>query len=250
MTTLTLNSLGGRAGLPSLHSNLPLSNPSLISPGPCGTLFAEDYSEEYLPSDDDYYEDEWEYGSSDERYEDFSTHEEYHLDGIPKARDLPPALKKGWETAFGIKPSKFFRELFDTKKVGLESAVVVIEPGDEDKPESVEVHCRLARPGTRMLIGAMDTSFWFDDDGAPQAHLKLFELGDGATGQGIAKELMANSVELVQQMGVKEISLRAGLEMGGYVWPKLGFTPAEGHETRSRWVKRCWLVSCGLESWI
>ncbi|MFA5507516.1 MAG: hypothetical protein WC314_26225 [Vulcanimicrobiota bacterium] len=79
-------------------------------------------------------------------------------------------------------------------------------------------------------IGSMSREFIFEDDGA-RVHHQYFEIDAALQGQGVAKQILANSVELYDRMGVQSVSLFAGLQVGGYAWAKYGFKPEAGPET-------------------
>lgn len=50
-----------------------------------------------------------------------------------------------------------------------------------------------------------------------------FELPEHLRGQGIAKQVLADSIKVYQKLGVKEINTEANLEVGAYAWARFGF---------------------------
>ena len=61
------------------------------------------------------------------------------------------------------------------------------------------------------------------------AYHQSLELMPDAQGKGLAKEILANQIELYQKIGLDRVSLTAGLDRGGYAWAKYGFLPTPGY---------------------
>lgn len=186
---------------------------------PCAPLFLEDPC---LDKDD---------GEKVETFGSFlSSFRHYALRGVPKPTALSPELRALWKEKFLLSPHEFFRQLFDTPKVKLGSGEISVEGGLAD-PHSVSLSMDLVQP-RRGTIGRMDREFRFPPDSPPEVHHNMFELDSSAQGHGIAKDLLANSMQLYDRAGIGRIHLTAGLDVGGYAWAKYGFLPKDSQATR------------------
>lgn len=195
------------------------TKPQATPVDPCAPLFLEDVS---LDKDDS------------EKVETFgsflSNFRHYTLRGVPKPTAFSPELRALWNEKFLLSPHEFFSQLFNTPKVKLGSGEICVEGGLAD-PHSVSVSMDLVQP-RRGTIGRMDREFRFPPDSPPEVHHNLFEIDSSAQGHGIAKDLLANSMQLYDQAGIGRIHLTAGLDVGGYAWAKYGFLPKDGQATR------------------
>jgi hypothetical protein len=65
-------------------------------------------------------------------------------------------------------------------------------------------------------------------------------LDEELQGQGIAKRLLSNQVDIYEAMGINKVEVSTGLARGGYAWARYGFLPseAEWHEVRVEAVAR------------
>ncbi len=187
-------------------------------PDPCAPLFIE---EEKLDKEETKLET---LGSF------LSGYRHYALRGIPKPNAFSPELRGLWNEKFHLSPHQFFTTLFDTPKVSLGNGEIGVEGGLEN-PDRLNLVMDLVRP-QRGTIGRMERDFEFPADSPPEVHHSLFELNTSAQGQGIAKDLLANSMRLYDMAGIGSIHLTAGLDVGGYAWAKYGFLPTSGRATR------------------
>lgn len=185
---------------------------------PCGPLFLE---EEKLDKEETKLET---FGSF------LSSFRHYALRGVPKPNAFSPELRDLWNDKFQLSPHQFFTALFDTPKVDLGNGEICVE-GGLDSPKRLGLVMDLVQP-RRGTIGRMERDFEFPDDSPPEVHHSLFELNTSAQGQGIAKDLLANSMRLYDMAGIGSIHLTAGLDVGGYAWAKYGFLPPAGRATR------------------
>jgi GNAT superfamily N-acetyltransferase len=63
-----------------------------------------------------------------------------------------------------------------------------------------------------------------------QAFHELLHVDSEHQKSGIAGRLLANTIRLYVELGIKSVRLTAGLSAGGSVWPKLGFLPVSEAE--------------------
>lgn len=203
-----------------------------------GTLYQEDdfprqdwddeplFQEPWLKSDQDpepYYEESWD--------EPFYPDQQFHGVGLPRSRDFPLEVRQGWRRCFEATPREFFETLFDTTAVRLGEYSFAVQDGSERWSE-VSLEMDLESPTSGRSIGRMDRLFRFPPGEEPSVHHQLLELDPELQGQGVAKELLANSIELYEQAGINRVTLMAALEVGGYAWAKYGFSPLPGRNTR------------------
>lgn len=78
-------------------------------------------------------------------------------------------------------------------------------------------------------IGIVSRSFTVDSKGNRVVEHDKVDLDKKFQGNGTAKALLKNSVELYKKHGIEQIKLAAGLDAGRYVWAHMGFVaqPAE-----------------------
>ncbi len=201
-----------------------------------GTLFQEDdgyleweteealFSEPWLKSDGDPdYDESWD--------EPLYPDQQFHGKGLPRSRDFPLEVRQSWQRCFEATPREFFETLFDTSHVKLGEYSFAVQEGAEGWSE-VSMEMDLDSPSTGRPVGRMDRLFRFPRGGEPSVHHQLFELDPQLQGKGVAKELLANSVELYEQAGISKVTLFAALDVGGYAWAKYGFCPEPGRATR------------------
>lgn len=65
-------------------------------------------------------------------------------------------------------------------------------------------------------------------NGKVQVDHALFEVDEAYQGAGLAKTVLANSVEMYRTLGVAKITLKANIDVGGYAWAKYGFRHVPG----------------------
>ncbi len=157
--------------------------------------------------------------------------EVFHLQGIPREHDLPPSLREQWKNQLKVSPREFFKTLFEGDKVRPGETSLCVERADGEI-RALDLEIDLDCPRSGRNIGRLDRLLSFPENGPPKVYHRLFDLDRDAQGQGISKEILANSVKLYDQAGITRVDLMAAMAVGGYAWAKYGFTPKEGHETR------------------
>lgn len=105
------------------------------------------------------------------------------------------------------------------------SRIVGIQPGHTG--DSI----RFSASQTYLINGVeeqilIDRLFILNQGGKQVSH-DWFEIPASLQGKGITKKVMLDSMALYERIGVKRISIHAGLSQGGYVWAKYGFVPSE-----------------------
>jgi hypothetical protein len=151
--------------------------------------------------------------------------------GIPYARDLPRPIRQAWRERLGMTPRQFFQKLFDTEKVLPGSGELSLQTDEYDQA-TLGFSVSLKDPATRAVVGRMDRVLEFPEDSPPEVYHKFFDLDRSVQASGIAKDLLANSIAMYQQLGISRVTLFAALEVGGYAWAKYGFRPDGRRETR------------------
>jgi hypothetical protein len=73
--------------------------------------------------------------------------------------------------------------------------------------------------------------FFKDSDGKLCVYHDWFEAG--ATGEGSGKGLFRTSMGVYKSLGVKEVTVTAGLTIGGYAWARYGYKPKDWDEARA-----------------
>lgn len=75
------------------------------------------------------------------------------------------------------------------------------------------------------------------DAGKWLAYHEAFLLNDSAQGKGTAKQVLAETLRVYQQMGVADIILDANIDVGSYAWARYGFdfagTPSQAFTFRT-----------------
>ncbi len=70
--------------------------------------------------------------------------------------------------------------------------------------------------------GRLNRSFDFHSMSVDHAY---FQLPRNVQGGGAAKQVLAGQMETYKQLGIKEITLHANIDVGSYAWAKYGFYP-------------------------
>lgn len=149
-------------------------------------------------------------------------------------------IERDWPMMMGITPKQFTDEMFGnmpssvrgipfTRIVGaIETDFVTRGTG----PESAWLSTRAVfttGKGSRATVKRVFT--WKKDEGWSVYH-DYFELSGDIQGAGIAKQVIGRQMGLYERMGVKEITVHAALDRGGYAWAKYGFIPENVGEWR------------------
>jgi hypothetical protein len=71
----------------------------------------------------------------------------------------------------------------------------------------------------------LSRSFGRKWDGKLEVHHDLFKLPDSARGSGVGAEVIARSMAQYKKMGVDKVTMLANLDVGGYVWARMGYVP-------------------------
>jgi GNAT superfamily N-acetyltransferase len=75
------------------------------------------------------------------------------------------------------------------------------------------------------------------DEGGNHVNHAYFKVADALQGSGIGKDILRGQMDMYRKMGtVREVTLDANLDVGGYAWAKYGFTPQteQGHRDLMR----------------
>lgn len=79
-------------------------------------------------------------------------------------------------------------------------------------------------------------------EGGWLAYHEAFLLNDAAQGKGTAKQILAETLRIYQQLGVRDIILDANIDVGSYAWARYGFdftgTSAQAFTFRAATLKR------------
>lgn len=108
---------------------------------------------------------------------------------------------------------------------GFDSVVERVKPSD--KHGYSEIGIGLYKNGKR--VGEINREF-DNEDGVLLAHHSFFRLDKELRGKGASKEILRNSLDLYEKMGVKKITFQAD-SVGKYAWASLGFKEEEGRES-------------------
>lgn len=133
-----------------------------------------------------------------------------------------------WNKLVGSSPAEVISRLQGRSLDEFLAAVM----GSEDKQEEAGIHAMTIAKNINMALttkgfGAKHTfvqSLRIRAD-EQSLYLSSLELGAEDQGAGIAKRYMRELVTLARDLGLKSVSLTAGMEVGGYAWAKYGFKP-------------------------
>ncbi len=102
------------------------------------------------------------------------------------------------------------------------------------KTVGTPVRMSLSQIGTKNPVasfGGKDGQFdmrrtiTIGDDGKKIVKHDFLSLAKDQQGQGIGKSLLGEQMALYEQMGVSRVDMFANIDVGGYAWPRYGFTP-------------------------
>ena len=128
-------------------------------------------------------------------------------------------------------PRHFMMSLVDTDQVRPGEGTVSLET-DRRGMSTLSLSVGLLDPADQRRIGTLKRDFEFHEGEAPEVYHKHFHLEPSAQGGGIAKDLLANSIKLYDEAGIRKVTMFAGLQVGGYAWAKYGFRPASARDAR------------------
>jgi hypothetical protein len=74
--------------------------------------------------------------------------------------------------------------------------------------------------------------------GEGQVNLGLITTADTRVGRETARRALAFVLDMAEESGARSIFLSAGLESGGYVWPRIGFDSYSAWDSQEDYVKR------------
>ena len=115
-----------------------------------------------------------------------------------------------------LHPANFHRDLLPAL---FEDRALRIEMPDD----STIVYCIIMRPSAAAgIYGRREIRF---DDGCAY-HDVLYADPPPPKDLELSKELLVTAVKYYRRLGLREITLTAGLNIGGLLWPKFGFRPA------------------------
>lgn len=152
--------------------------------------------------------------------------------------ETPPSYRSGTDLGkqlyqqhiaphYGANTENFLRQYF----AGLHDPERTKIQGDTNGTLSIET--RLVDEDGNPL-GATARSF---DPATGEVHHDLLSLNQAAQNAGVAKKLLSSQMDAYQKMGnVKEVTLGANIDVGGYAWAKYGFYPTQPawHLVRNR----------------
>lgn len=116
---------------------------------------------------------------------------------------------------------KMFRQFKDANRGRL-----IVRPSTVDGPDAARAYFAAFEAGEQYDVLRV---FSRDPDGNLNVWHTSLHLPSWVQGQGLAKRFLADSMDLYQDLGVKEITLIANSDVGGYAWAKYGFTPIRDH---------------------
>ena len=132
-----------------------------------------------------------------------------------------------WNKAVGVRPDDYLDSISGGKRI---RGSLQLWKDSKDRNILVDGKLTSAAPGpdgafevygdiSRMVIG-------------DNAHHGLLRLRHELNGSGIARDILRESFELYQRIGVKTVDLDANINVGGYAWAKYGFKPDVGEWER------------------
>lgn len=65
------------------------------------------------------------------------------------------------------------------------------------------------------------------EDGTLEVKHDIFQVPPGQQGSGLAKQVLADSMAVYEQLGVTAVTTDANIDVGGYAWAKFGFKAAD-----------------------
>ena len=156
-----------------------------------------------------------------------------YFESFDKIEDLakcPADFLSAWESRIKMHPARFIDRLLQSDRVDPSSGDVSLE-SQGHQMSWLEYNLELADPASGESLGSMSREIDFEDPDTPRVYHNYFQLASGHQGKGLGKEILASSVKVYDEIGVKSISLNAGLDVGGYAWAKYGFKPKSGVQT-------------------
>lgn len=162
---------------------------------------------------------------------DPTVRQEHSFTSLEKAELLPKPVLESWKSSLKTTPADFVRRLLHGTPVSLKRAEICLE---QERGRTSAIDCNLAIQCGRSQrwAGRLINHFTFPEDGQPRVHPELLNLEPSIQGRGLARQILANSRRLYQQLGVSKVDICASLTVGGYAWAKYGFKPHPGSETR------------------
>lgn len=95
-------------------------------------------------------------------------------------------------------------------------------------------------------VGSITRKFMKDASGNVSVYHSYFELEDPRLqGSGAAKDVFRKSVQMYEKIGVKEITVTAGLSKGRYVWASYGFEAPKREVDRFRYLFKEHIAAAG-----
>lgn len=164
--------------------------------------------------------------SDSSRFESLSV----DFQGRPAESEIPRTLREAWAKESSVKLSDFLNHPFRESGVELKGGDLGAEMQNK-RLENLDYSLTLTCPESGSQIGTMSRALYFSEGDAPEVHHSYFELDANTQKKGVAKELLARSVEMYDKIGAERVTLTAGLDVGGYAWAKYGFKPESCEET-------------------
>jgi GNAT superfamily N-acetyltransferase len=202
-----------------------------VSACPQGTLFLEDADPvlDFPPSPfQSWLAEQARLGSAGEQEWRFSS---ATFQGLPQTDAFSESDQKAWRGSVPLEPGRFFQSLIGNSGLTVGQTEVGLETQGADLC-SVDYTLGFDCPKSGEEVGQMSRQITFPKDSAPEVYHAYFRLAPELQSQGLGKSLLAQSVELYDQIGVESVSVDAGLSVGGYAWAKYGFKPDSPAEAK------------------
>ena len=126
-------------------------------------------------------------------------------------------LIKNWNDKIGMTPAEFKDSFLN----GLPGEMK-ISGGYANAPGKFHVSGQVKSPDGRNSLAHFDRDI--DVDGK-KAYSALFEVNQQYQRTGVGKNLMAGNIDTYEKLGIRKISVTAGLTVGGYAWARYGYVP-------------------------
>lgn len=107
---------------------------------------------------------------------------------------------------------------------GFEVVAVIHDHGSRVKPRSQQTTEEKKQTGVIKYVFSKDMHPKDQSKDVHSVEHHVIDLPKHLQGQGGAKEMLRNSQFFYDKHGVDKIHLEAGLEMGRYAWPRMGFS--------------------------
>ena len=142
-------------------------------------------------------------------------------------------LEEAWSQVgqFGLQkaPIDLANSILDGSGLSLTSMTLTLSHVyDEDNIPRGFLKMELQLADQKGWAGSMEREFFLRTDSMENGQIGLRkDLTGGQSGKNIGRILTGNQVREWESAGLNEISIRAGSDVGGYVWARFGFKPTD-----------------------